>query len=192
MQVESPPATGTPAQELLRRIAGGDRDALATLYHQHQRALFRYLCGLIPDRGLAEEALQDTLLAVWRSAGSFQGRSALRTWLFGIARRQAHNALRRRGLPVVDAEDLLALADPAQGTEDQALQRAELGELAGAIRRLSLVHREVLALTFVSGLSYEEIAGVLDVPEGTVKSRLSNARRALRRAVEERDGDTNR
>src|SRR4051812_38715149 len=79
---------------LLRRIAGGDREALVDLYNRYQRPLFRYLCQMTPDRGLAEEILQDTLVAVWQGAASFEGRSALRTWVFGIARRQAHNTLR--------------------------------------------------------------------------------------------------
>jgi len=187
-----PPNTDEADISLLRRIAAGDREALSELYEQYQRALFRYLCQLIPERGLAEEVLQDTLVAVWRSAGSFEGRSLLRTWLFGVARRQAHNALRLRGVQVVASEELAKVPDNGPGTEDQAIARAELQELARATQRLSLVHREVLALAFVNGLSYEEMSQVLEVPQGTVKSRLSNARRALRMLLEEPHHDANR
>src|SRR5215210_109678 len=88
-----------PEQEsdstLLERIAREDRRAVTELYARHQRPLFRYLCQLTPDHGLAEEILQDTIVAVWQGAAAFEGRSAVRTWLFAIARRQAHNVLRR-------------------------------------------------------------------------------------------------
>lgn len=99
-QAMSEPAASTgqqPERAVLDRIATGDRDALAHFYSTYQRPLFRYLCTLTPDQGLAEEILQDTLVAVWRSAGAFEGRSAVRTWVFGIARRQAHNALGAAG-----------------------------------------------------------------------------------------------
>src|SRR5690606_10837606 len=91
---------------LLARIAAEDRRAVAELYARHQRPLFRYLSQLTADHGLAEEILQDTIVAVWQSASTFEGRSAVRTWLFSIARRQAHNVLRRRGLPLA-GEDAL-------------------------------------------------------------------------------------
>lgn len=170
---------------LLERIARGDRDALAELYSQYQRPLFRYLCQLTPDRGLAEEILQDTLVAVWRGAGSFAGRSALRTWLFGIARRQAHNALRRRGLPLIDEDALADVSDPDLMPEEQVLARADADELARKLAQLVPIHREVLVLCFVNGLTYDEIAQVVGIPEGTVKSRLSNAKRALRQLLKD-------
>ncbi len=78
-------------RQLLKDIAGGDRQALSELYARYQRPLFNYLLQLTPDYGLAEELLQDTLVAVWKSACSFEERSSVQTWLIGIARRQAHN-----------------------------------------------------------------------------------------------------
>lgn len=171
--------------ELLERISAGDRDALAELYRQYQRPLFRFLCQLTPDRGLAEEILQDTLVAVWKGAGTFSGRSQVSTWLFGIARRQAHDALRRKGVALAGEDEVEQAPDPGPAPEQQALAR---DGLARAVRRLAPVHREVLALAFVSGLGYQEIAEVLEVPEGTVKSRLFNARKALRLLLEEEDG----
>ena len=72
-------------RQVLGRIAAGDRQALAELYERYQRVLFSYLQQLTPDYGLAEELLQDTLIAVWKSACSFEGRSSVLTWLIGIA-----------------------------------------------------------------------------------------------------------
>jgi RNA polymerase sigma factor (sigma-70 family) len=175
---------------LIERIARKDHRAVAELYERHQRPLFRYVCQLTSDHGLAEEILQDTIVAVWHGAASFEGRSAARTWLFAIARRQAHNALRRRGQPVADEDGLNALEDSDPGPEEQVLRQSDAEEVQRAITRLPLIHREVLLLNFVNGLRYEEIATVLGVPEGTVKSRLSNAKRGLRRLIErERPAD---
>ena len=174
-------------RHIVQRIAGGDRQALAELYARYQRPLFNYLLQLTPDYGLAEEILQDTLVAIWKSAKSFEGRSSVSTWLIGIARRQAHNTLRQRKLPLVDEAvltDLLA-ADPEP--EEFTLASVERDELVAAFRQLAPMHREILALTFVQELSYQETAQVIGVPLGTVKSRLSNAKKALRALLESRE-----
>ena len=165
---------------LARRIASGDRGALEELYARHRLPLFGYLLGLAPDWETAEEILQDTLVAVWRSAGSYEGRSPLRTWLFGVARGQAHNTLRRRRLPLTDESEIEALASGEPGPEAAALASVTRGELAAGINRLSPEHRRALVLVLVGGLSYEQASRELGVPLGTVRSRLSNARRALR------------
>lgn len=173
---------------MLDRIARGDRNALAELYARYQAPLFRYLVQITGDYGLAEEVLQDTLIAVWRSAASFEGRSTVQTWLIGIARRQAHNNLRRRALPLADESELEVVPAVDPDPADAALAKADREELAAAIKSLAPVHREVLALAFVNDLSYREMAGVLAIPEGTVKSRLSHAKRALRTLLEASEG----
>ncbi len=187
--MESTTARGTPLMgeivvnddcRLVRLVASGDRDALAELYARFGGTLFRYLLQLTNERGLAEEVLQDTLVGAWKSAGTFEGRSSVQTWLIGIARRQAHNSLRRRALPRADVEELDVLESSGPNPEDAAIAAAEREEVAAAIRWLTPAHREVLTLAFVDGLSYEEIATIAGVPEGTIKSRLSNAKRNLR------------
>jgi len=174
-------------RQVIRRIAIGDRDALAELYACYQRTLFNYLLQLTPDRGLAEEILQDTLVAVWKSAQSFEGRSSVRTWLIGIARRQAHNTLRQRRLPLADETEMEGLVATDPEPEAWTLASFARAELAAAFRQLAPLHREVLVLTFVQELSYQETATILEVPVGTVKSRLSNARRALRAQLDGRE-----
>lgn len=144
--------------EMVQRVARGDRQALAELYGRYQRPLFQYLLQLTPDYGLAEEMLQDTLVAVWKSAPSFEGRSSVLTWLIGIAHRQAHNTLRRHKLPFVDESELLALPANDPEPEEWTLASIERDELAAAFRQLASVHREILALIFVQELSYQEAA----------------------------------
>src|SRR5712691_11551952 len=96
MGMYAQPAAAIDERQITRRIAAGDREALSELYARYQRLLFNYLLQLTPDYGLAEELLQDTLVAVWKSASRFGGRSSVQTWLIGVARRQAHNTLRQR------------------------------------------------------------------------------------------------
>ncbi len=168
---------------MIARVGAGDRQALADLYTRYRQPLFQYLAQLTPDYGLAEELLQDTFIAVWRSASGYAGRSSALTWLIGVARRQAHNTLRQRGLAPTDLADeatLLTLVAPDPDPADAALAQAAHADLLAAIGRLATVHREALTLAFVHGLSYQEMADVLGVPIGTVKSRLNHARHALR------------
>ncbi|MSQ28035.1 MAG: RNA polymerase sigma factor [Dehalococcoidia bacterium] len=88
-----------------------------------------------------------------------------------------------RGVAVVDGDTLLDVPDPAPQPEERALARAESAELAAAVAQLPSLHREVVTLSLVHGLAYAEIAAIVGVPEGTVKSRLNTARRLLRRLV---------
>jgi RNA polymerase sigma-70 factor (ECF subfamily) len=169
---------------LLRQVAGGDRDALGALYRRHAHVVLAQIRLAVGEPGLSEEILQDTMLAVWRGAGSFRGVSQVRSWIIAIALRQARDRLRRRRVAVVADESVLsgqAAVDP--GPEEQVLERAELAVVAEAIRSLRPGHREVLGLVFGADLTLADAAEVLGVPVGTVKSRLAAARTALARAL---------
>ncbi|MCT9932732.1 RNA polymerase sigma factor [Planotetraspora sp. A-T 1434] len=166
---------------LLARIAGGDAGALTQLHERYSGPLFVFLYRLSGDRGTAEEILQDTLLAVWRSAATYRSRSSVSTWLFGVARRQAHNRL--RGAPPPTAAEPSDGADLRAGPEELALGGDRVRR---ALVRLPLPQREVVVLAFLGDLSHQEIAEVLDIPVGTVKSRLHHARATLRGCLDER------
>jgi RNA polymerase sigma-70 factor (ECF subfamily) len=179
----------TPPDErhLLARVASGDQDALEQLYVAYGARLWRYpLQQLDGNSGWAEELLQDVFVAVWRAAGGYRGEGGVSTWLFRIAHRLAANARRARArrpegylvaLPTaLDGEPTDDPACPGATCEEQVLGRLALGEALG---RLSARHREVLELVFSQGFSCEEASHILGVPPGTVKSRLSYARRAL-------------
>lgn len=180
-------AATSEERQIVKRIARGDRQALAELYTRFRQPLFHYLLQLTPDIGLAEELLQDTLVAVWQSARTYEARSTVLTWLIGIARRQAHNTLRQRGLPRADATELHALPAAAADPADIVLADVARLELGAAFQRLAPLHREILGLIFVQEVSYQEAAAILGVPIGTVKSRLNHARRALRAQIDARE-----
>jgi RNA polymerase sigma-70 factor (ECF subfamily) len=167
---------------LLRAVAGGDAAALARLYERHATRLFGYLYRLAGDRMTAEEILQDTMLAVWRSADRYEGRSTVSTWLFGVARRQAHNRLRTRPSPE-PFHDPPDVADATPGPDELAIAAAGGTPVAAAVDRLPDHHRDVVALVFVAGLPLADVAEVLAIPVGTVKSRLFHARAAVAAAL---------
>jgi len=178
---------GLDERALVARIACGDQAALQQLYAAYRPRLWRFLYQQLGgDAGLVEEVLQDVFVGVWRHAGDFRGEARVATWLFRIARHRALNARRDAGrrradrlAPVPDQSGEHAAVDPGlrrPSPEDEVAGRLAL---ADALARLSAKHREALDLVFSHGFSLEEAARVLDVPVGTVKSRLSYARRAL-------------
>jgi RNA polymerase sigma-70 factor, ECF subfamily len=168
---------------LLRRIAGGDDAALAELYRLHGQVVFAQIFFLVGDRALAEEVLQDAMLAVWRQAGTFRGQSRVRSWMIAIARRQARDRLRRHRFEVVEDEGLVNRPSPDPGPDLIVLDRSDVAEVAAAVQGLGRSHQEVLGLALAAELTLAEVAEILEIPIGTVKSRLAAARSALCRAL---------
>jgi RNA polymerase sigma-70 factor (ECF subfamily) len=172
--------------ELVRRIASRDKDALTDLYRRHGRVLFGQILFVVSDRGMSEEILQDTMVAIWRDAASFRGDSRVRSWMIAIARRKARDRMRRHRLITLDDGVLSERADAAPGPELVAIGRAEIADVVVAATRLDPRHREVLGLVFGASLTLPEVAAILEVPEGTVKSRLHAARSALSEQLREK------
>jgi RNA polymerase sigma-70 factor (ECF subfamily) len=145
---------------------------MAAFYTEHGRVPLAQVLLVTSERVLAEEIVQDTMLAVWHGAGSFRRESSARSWVIAIARRKTRDRLRGRRLRLVDDAFLADQPGAGPGPETTALDRAELAEVTSAIRQLATAHREILGLVFGSGLSLPEVAAVLGIPLGTVKSRL--------------------
>lgn len=163
---------------LVARLAAGETQALDVLYARHGLALLGYLVGQVGDQALAEEILQDVMLAVWHGAGSFRGDSSVRTWMLAIARRRAITERQRRSVDAVALDDDLAANDT--GPLDVLIQRAERDDLRAALRRLPDDQRETLELVFYHDLSGPEVAEVMGISPGTVKSRLHRAKALLK------------
>ena len=175
----------TAAREELRlisRVAAEDMAAFESLYRAYHPRLVRFLHGMLRQGALVEEVLDDTMLVVWRRAHSFDGSAKLSTWLFAIAYRQALKALRQRGhAPGIDEEP----AAPVDSEPDIRLQQHQLHAcLDEALARLSAEHRAVIELTYYHGHSCREIAGIVDCPVATVKTRMFYARRRLKAALD--------
>ena len=171
---------------LVLRCRRGDPGAWRELIARWERRLFYYVRKLVGGERDAWDVLQQTWLAAYKALPSLHEPRALRAWLYRIAHRQAVSHLRRAGAaPDADAAGIADAAEVIDGAGDDVSFGAETAEQVHAgLARLSLAHREVLTLHFLEDVSVDEIAAVLGVPAGTVKSRLFHARRALRAAIE--------
>jgi RNA polymerase sigma-70 factor (ECF subfamily) len=168
---------------LVAAIAAGDDGALRELFARHAPWLAVRLRGVLPAADV-EDVLQETFLAVWRGAPRYQPDGAAGGWIWGIARRQAALLLRRRGpvqqpLPALVAADDRAGIDPA----DAAVSRTELDRAVGALGPDGSAAREIWRLVYVEDRPVAEVAALIGVPEGTVKSRAFQVRRRLRAAL---------
>jgi RNA polymerase sigma factor (sigma-70 family) len=173
------PAAEEPEARLVARIAAGELPAFEALYRLYHPRLARFLHRMTRRPGMVEELLNDTMLVVWRRASSYNGRSKVSTWVFGIAYRKALKALRRLDEAVEDSGDEPAAADHEQ--PEHHIGRLQLNALLlRALDGLSAEHRAVVDLTYFHGMAYREIAEVVDCPVDTVKTRMFHARRRLR------------
>jgi RNA polymerase sigma-70 factor (ECF subfamily) len=167
----------------LQAIGRGEVQALDALYARYGSMLLGFLTNRLNDPHLAEEVLQDVMLAVWEHAGSFEARSQVRTWLLVIARNRAINIMRKKRPALVDLGSVFSIQSEDTGPVEALELREEQDRVRQAIRALPDVHREVLELAFYHQLSGAEIAHVLETSEGTVKSRLHRAKENLKRLL---------
>lgn len=176
-----------PDWDLMQAIARGDVQALNDLYAQYGGLLMGYLIMRTGDRTLAEEIMQDTMLAVWEHAGQFERRSKVKTWLLTIARNRAINAHRRKQVNVIQLSDVFAMQSDDTGPIEFVERDIRAQAVRHAIQTLPEAQREVLTLVFYHQLAMHEIANVLDISVGTVKSRLHRAKDLLRRVLLQED-----
>lgn len=171
---------------LVMRAAGGDTHAFEALYQLYEKRVYHYICTFVRDRSLAEEVVGEVMLAVWRGACHFANQSRVSTWIFGIARHKALDAVRRSGRPdhkAVTIDDLPDLPSQ-QETPIEQIQREQLATvMRQALCALSPEHQEVLRLVFYEELPYEDIALLLGIPENTVKTRVFYAKQQLKRQI---------
>jgi RNA polymerase sigma-70 factor (ECF subfamily) len=160
---------------LLRRVAAGDAAAFKKLVDRHAQRLYRLAVSMVGNAADAEDVLQESFAGAFEGAGRFQGRASVKTWLTRILILQVakwRRSQRRRSEPL----------DPMRPpmVADGATRLASRIDIQAAMQMLSPEHREVLALREFEQMSYEEMAQILDVPRGTIESRLHRARAELR------------
>jgi RNA polymerase sigma-70 factor (ECF subfamily) len=164
-------------QALLRRLALGDRDALAILYRGYHRRLARF-CNRLTRRGdIIDEVINDCFWIVWQKAEGFRGDSRVSTWIMGIAYRCALKALRQHGEEPQSEDQAAAGRVPAH---DPGENHERIDWVGKGLLRLPAEQRLVLELAYGGGHSVSEIAAILQCPEGTVKARMFHARTKLR------------
>ncbi len=180
-------AARDPDAALLARIVEGDAHALHALYVKHYHRLLRFVRRITGQVDIAQEVINDVMLVVWRDGKAFQGRSAVSSWILGIAYRKALKvaAQSRRW------SDRFARVDFEEATErfpapEELNKTAEVQDLLEqGLSRLSAEHRAVVELTYFFGCSYEEISAITGAPVNTVKTRMFYAREKLRKLLPE-------
>jgi RNA polymerase sigma-70 factor, ECF subfamily len=174
--------TGTADIEsgLVGKAKLGDREAFGELVRIHYPGVVQVVYRLCGDTALAEDMAQEAFLRAWINLSSFHLQSSLRNWLYRIAVNAALDVLRRRPEETLEDEDAQMLPDQTASPEAAMIEKERIAQCQQAMQALPEAARSVLVLREYGGLSYQEIASVLDVPVGTVMSRLNYARTRLR------------
>ena len=168
--------------ELINRVAAKDGTAFETLYRGYYPRLRRFIERVTRRPQLVDEVVNDTMFVVWRKAASYNLRSGVSTWIFGIAFRRALKALKGLDVPVEFDPDQCA-APGAAGPEGLLQQKEVRASIVRALGSLSGDHRTVVELCYFEGRSCAEIAEIMQCPVSTVKTRMFHARRRLRTLI---------
>lgn len=182
---------GTPDLDLALRHRYGDETALEEIYRQYAPMVYNLAFRMTGSEARAEDYTQEIFLRVHRHLARFNGRSTLKTWIYRVALNHCRSRLSRRRFffqPLAEEQDDdvagVQLVETRRGPEDLAMASDAARQVAEALRRLKPVFREAVVLRDLEGLTYEEIAEVLKVRIGTVRSRIARGREQLRLALE--------
>jgi RNA polymerase sigma-70 factor (ECF subfamily) len=173
--------------DLIEQWQAGKEGAFEAIFHRYKGMVFKAAFLILGDAGEAEGVLQEVFLKVYRSNGRFEGQEPeFRAWLHRITANQCLTCRRKKQLPVLSLDQLLDEGDPlptdgSKSPEVLLIKEEEKREIRQMLRCLNEDHRLTMVLRYYYELSYEEIAQALKIPLGTVKSRLSNAIKTLRR-----------
>ena len=175
---------------LLRRAQGGDAEAFEQLIGPLEQLIWRICWHYTGNREAAEDCGQETMIRIWRSLGSYRGDCALESWAYRIAANCCMDYLRKKKRDKSESVEPLREqgfdpADPSPGTEEQVVAEDVHRRLREAITQLPEEQREALILTQLQKVPYEEAALLLNISEGTVKSRVNRAKARLKEILSE-------
>ena len=174
---------------LVERYCLGDDAAFEEIYRRYERMVFNLALRMSGDREEAADLSQEIFLRVYRHVGRFKGRSSLKTWIYRVALNCCRSRLSRfrppmQSLPDAAAEVIEELRDETTSPERVALARDTGRQLVRALSNLPSPYREAVVLRDIEGCSYQEIAEILKIRLGTVRSRIARGRNRLRQAME--------
>jgi RNA polymerase sigma-70 factor (ECF subfamily) len=160
---------------LVRRCQSGDKEAFRMLVEQHRGALFGTAYLMIRDRGLAEDAVQEALIQIWKHLPSLRLHGSLKAWLIRVVVNEVNQQFRKKRVPTVPLEQASGVAEDLDRAETAVIHNEERQHLRQALGMLPLEQREAVVLRYFSDLTVPEIAVATSQREGTIKSRLSRA-----------------
>ena len=169
-------------QEIIRRCVGGEKEAFNTLVTKYGKRVFNLSYRLVGNRETAEDLAQDIFLRAYEKLAKFRGKSSFYTWLYrvGVNLWKSKYAGSRTFLGFSLSEETNQLQDPSPSPQEKVMKNEEREIVQEAIGQLSPVYRVVIVLRDMEGKNYKEIAKILNVPQGTVKSRIARSRENLR------------
>ena len=174
--------------QLVDRVCQGDLEALGELYGKYRMQVFRTALAITRNRETAEDILQEVFLRLYRNAERVDTSLALAPWLYRVTANLCYSHLSRQNRWLTTLEDVIEsiAAPPSRACPERQAEQSELQAIIQqAINLLSPNHQIVIVLHYLAGLSLKEIANILEIPEGTVKSRLHYGRENLRCQLEE-------
>ncbi len=178
----TPPQTSAPT-DLLAHIANGSEKAMKIFFDDNANTVYRYIFSHCNEESIASEILNEVMLDVWRKPQSFQGKSKISTWLIGIARHKLLDHYRRnKRHSGEELNDSLEDETPSIACEINAEQHSAF--LDNCMQKLSSSHKEIVHLVFFEDLGYPEIAEIIALPVGTIKSRIFHAKEKLRQCIQ--------
>ena len=169
--------------DLVNRAQRGDRNAFGELVRRHYQSVVRVVYSMCGDTALAEDATQEAFIRAWINLPSFQPTAPLRNWLFRIAINAALDVLRKKPEESLEESQVTMITDQAVSPETALIEKERVALIRQAMKNLPEASRSVLVLREYGELSYQEIAKVLEIPVGTVMSRLNYARTRLRETL---------
>jgi len=181
-------AAGQHERQLVESARRGDHRAFEALVLKYQDRIFRLVQRLVSGADVADDLAQEVFIRAYRSIGEFKGESSLYTWLYKIALNLCRNYYRTKGRrpaheELEEASGAVALESPGGSPEDEVFRREFWEQLRRGLDELPADQREAVVFCDLEGMSYEEMAEVLGVPIGTVRSRIFRGRRALQRKL---------
>jgi RNA polymerase sigma-70 factor (ECF subfamily) len=178
--------------ELARRSLDGDGRAFATLVERHTRLVYAAVRAVTGDGDDVDDIVQEAFIRIYRNLGSFGGRSALSTWIYSVARNHAINTVSRRRPETVPLDAAAPLASDDPGPHEELERREALARIEQTLACLDGRYREVVELRYLAGRRYDEIAELLGVPMGTVKTLLHRARSRMKALLIDQSRDEER
>jgi RNA polymerase sigma-70 factor (ECF subfamily) len=173
----------TGERELVRNALAGDERAFRKILEGHYTLIYSVVRGVAGQRGETDDIVQEVFIKIFRALGDFRGDSRLSTWIYRIARNEALNAIDKRRPQVIPIEDCEEF--PAGDESPEASYRRRIGRerLERFMERLDEKQRVAIELRYIGDKSYEEIADIMDIPLGTVKTYIYRAKLSLKRMM---------
>ncbi len=166
-------------EDLIARIAAGDRAAMQSLYARHSTRVYRFLLRLVRNPTTAEDLMSDVFFDVWQQAGRFEARSTALTWVLSIARFKALSGLRRKSPAALDDTMADTIEDSADTPEITVQKASKAAVMRRCLAALSAEQSAVIDLVYYHERSVEEVSEILGIPQNTVKTRMFYARKRL-------------